>query len=71
MKLKELRLERNITQDEVAKYLHVRQNTYSQYENGKRQTPMEVLIKLAEYYDVSMDYLLGLTDFETHYRIKK
>ena len=71
MKLKELRTERNITQDEISKYLHIGQNTYSQYESGKRQAPIEVLIKLAEYYDVSMDYLLNLTDFETHYRTKK
>ena len=60
MKLKELREENNLTQIDVAKVLNIKQNTYSQYENEKRQLPIDVLIKLAKYYKVSTDYILEL-----------
>jgi transcriptional regulator with XRE-family HTH domain len=69
-RLKELRNEYNKTQKELAEYLNIRQNTYSQYENGQRQLPIDVLIKLAFYYDVSVDYILNLTDIETPYNRK-
>ncbi len=62
MRLKELREDRDIRQTEIAEYLHIRQNTYSQYENGQRQLPVDVLIALAKFYHTSTDYLLGLTD---------
>lgn len=62
MKLKELREENGLTQVAVAKYLNVKQNTYSQYENGKRQLPYDALIKLAKFYKVTTDYILGLED---------
>ena len=51
-----------LTQKTVADSLHVRQNTYSQYETGQRQIPIDNLIALADFYKVSVDYLLGLTD---------
>lgn len=51
-----------LTQQAVADYLHIRQNTYSQYETAQRQVPIEMLIALSDFYDVSVDYLLGLTD---------
>ena len=63
MRLKELRLKNNLTQKEIADYLNIKQNTYSQYENGKRQVPTEIYMRLADYYDVSLDYLLGRKDF--------
>lgn len=62
MRLKELRQEHDKTQKEVADYLNVKQNTYSQYENEKRQVPVDILMRLADYYDVSVDYLLGRAD---------
>ena len=62
MKLKELREENNVSQKEIAKYLNIKQNTYSQYETGKRQLPIDVLIKLARFYKTSTDYILGLED---------
>ncbi|MBE6612934.1 MAG: helix-turn-helix transcriptional regulator [Ruminococcaceae bacterium] len=62
MRLKDLREDADKRQQELAEYLHIRQNTYSQYENGSRQIPIELLIKLAFYYDVSVDYILELTD---------
>lgn len=62
MKLKEIREENGFTQNQIAEFLNIRQNTYSQYENGKRQLPIDVLIKLAKFYKVSTDYILGLED---------
>lgn len=62
MRLKELRQENGKTQKQIADYLNIKQNTYSQYENGKRQIPIEALMRLADLYAVSVDYLLGRTD---------
>ena len=62
MRLKDLREDSDIKQKEIAEYLHIKQNTYSQYENGQRQLPIDVLIKLAKFYNVSTDYILGLSD---------
>ncbi len=62
MRLKSLREDSDIKQKEIADFLHIKQNTYSQYENGQRQLPIEVLIQLAKYYKVSTDYILELSD---------
>lgn len=62
MRLRDLREDTDTKQQELAEYLHIKQNTYSQYENGQRQPPIPVLIKLAKFYGVSVDYILGLTD---------
>ncbi len=68
MRLKDIREDRDITQKEIADYLHIKQNTYSQYESGKRQLPIEALIALADYYHVTTDYLLGVSDIPNPYR---
>ena len=70
MRLKELREDLDIKQSTIAEYLHIKQNTYSQYENGQRQLPIDVLIMLAGYYNVSTDYILELTDERKPYRKK-
>lgn len=62
MRIRDLREDMDLTQKQLADYLHIRQNTYSQYETGQRQLPLDVLIALARYYKTSADYLLGLTD---------
>lgn len=67
MRLRDLREDLDLTQKEIADFLHVRQNTYSQYENGQRQIPLSQLIALADYYHTSVDYLLGLTDVKSPY----
>ena len=56
MRLRDLREDRDLTQSEIATYLKIRQNTYSQYETGQRQIPLTLLIRLAYYYDTSVDY---------------
>ena len=60
MRVKDLREDRDLKQKDIAQYWNIKQNTYSQYENGKRQLPIDVLIKLSKYYGVSTDYILGL-----------
>ena len=67
LKLKELRVENNYTQNYVANYLNIRQNTYSQYENGVHIIPLESLAKLSELYNTSVDFILGLTDYDFPY----
>jgi transcriptional regulator with XRE-family HTH domain len=57
-RLIELRNKKGITQTELAKILNIRQNTYSQYETKNRQPDYETLKKIADYYQVSIDYLL-------------
>lgn len=68
MRIKDLREDNDLTQKEIAEYLHIKQNTYSQYENGQRQLPISILIMLAKYYKTSTDYILGLTDNPKSYK---
>ena len=57
--IRNLREDSDKTQKELADYLNVKQTTYSKYELGKINIPVEVFIKLADFYNVSVDYLLG------------
>ncbi len=59
--IRNLREDNDKLQIELAAYLNVKQTTYSKYELGKINVPVEVLIKLADFYDVSIDYLVGRT----------
>lgn len=67
MRIRDLREDNDLTQQQVAQYLNIRQNTYSQYETGIRQLPVEVLVALAAFYKTSTDYLLGITDTKKPY----
>lgn len=67
MRIRDLREDNDLTQQQVAEYLHIKQNTYSQYETGHRQVPIDVLIALAGFYHTSTDYLLGLTSCKKPY----
>ena len=58
MRLRELRLERNMSQQRLAMELSMTQNTISRYENGEREPPIKELIRIADYFNVSLDYLL-------------
>jgi len=62
MRLRDIREDHDMTQTALAELLHIKQNTYSQYENGQRQVPVEVIIQLAFIFQTSTDYLLGITD---------
>lgn len=61
-RLHDLRTDNDLTQAKLGEMLHVGQRTYSHYETGSREIPLELLIRLADYYDVSLDYLTGRTD---------
>jgi len=65
--IRNLRIDKGFTQKQVAEYLGVKQNTYSQYEIGVLNYPVDVIIKLADFYGVSTDYLLGRTDVKEPY----
>ncbi len=69
-RIKNLREDKYIKQRELAEYLNVSQNTYSQYENGVISLNAETLVKLAKFYDTSIDYLLELTDERRPYKRK-
>ncbi len=60
--LRAIREDKDISQKTIAKYLNISQNTYSQYETGVISLTAETLIKLADFYDVSIDYLLNRTN---------
>ena len=59
-RLKDLREDADKSQEEIAKVIGTSQSYYAQYENGKRAIPLERMIVLAQYYNVSLDYLAGL-----------
>lgn len=61
-KIRDLREDRDLKQRHLAEYLNCSQQVYSNYELGQRDIPTDILIKLSEFYGVSVDYLLGLTN---------
>lgn len=66
-RLKEIRNDKDYTQKDIANYLNISQVQYSRYETGIRIIPIDLLAKLAKLYQVSIDYLLGLTDVRNTY----
>ena len=62
-RLKELRLENKYTQNQIAEKLNVKQQSYIRYEYGTGQPSLETLVALAKIYNVSVDYLLGLSEY--------
>ena len=61
----DLREDHDLTQKAIAEYLSIHPNVYRRYEKGAREFPLEIVVKLADYYQVSTDYLLGRTDDPT------
>lgn len=71
-RLKEIREDKDLTQREISKILGISRSGYSSYETEANDIPTKILKELAEYYNVSIDYLLYLTDDrKVHKRIKK
>jgi len=66
-RLRDLREDNDLSQKKLAEYLSVHQTTYSDYELGNLNVPVEALHKLADFYDVSIDYLLGRTNVKEPY----
>lgn len=66
-RIRNLREDKDLTQTNLAEYLHITQRTYSRYENDERAIPIEILSKLADYHQTSVDYLIGRTDIKKPY----
>ena len=66
-RLRDLREDNDIKQITLADYLHVKQSTYSDYENGKINIPIDQLIRISDFYNVSLDFLVERTDVKTPY----
>ena len=67
MRLRDLREDNDLTQTHIAKSLNIKQNTYSQYESGVRQIPIDTIVKLCKFYNTSVDYIIGLTNEKRPY----
>lgn len=67
-RIRDLREDRDITQKQMAEYLQIHQTTYSDYELGNLNIPVDVLIKLATFYKTSIDYLVEFTDNPNPYK---
>ena len=61
-RVQDLRTDADMSQKQLSEILHISQRSYSHYETGSRNIPVEMLIRLANYYDISVDYLVGRTD---------
>lgn len=70
-RIRDLREDKDLTQTQVAKMLSMSQTGYSKYETGENDVPTSILIKLADFYGTSVDYLLGRTDDPLPYPAKK
>lgn len=71
LRIRDLREDRDLKQRQIAEYLLCDQSLYSKYERGERPLPLDLAEKLADFYSVSVDYLLGRTDVKTPYPKKK
>lgn len=67
LRIRDLRGDADLTQSEVAQYLMCDQSLYSKYERGERVLPLDAAIKLAQFYETSVDYLVGLTNVTKPY----
>ena len=70
-RIRDLREDRDLTQTQVSQMLGMSQTGYSKYETGENDLPTQVLIRLADFYHTSVDYLLGRTDVSTPYPTKQ
>lgn len=61
-RIQDLRIDSDLSQKKIGEILHISQRSYSHYATGSRNIPIEMLIRLADYYDTTIDYLVGRTD---------
>lgn len=62
LQIKNLRIDNDLTQEEISKKLKINRRTYADYENLVNETPLDILVKIARFYNVSLEYLAGLTN---------
>ncbi|MDH6603731.1 transcriptional regulator with XRE-family HTH domain [Bacilli bacterium PM5-9] len=63
-RIQDLRIDNDISIKDISEYLKLHRDVYSRYEKGSRDFPIDILIKLADYYNCSIDYLIGRTDIK-------
>ena len=66
-RIREIREDNSLTQQKVADLLHIGQRTYADYESGKTRIPVDSLLILAKFYNISMDYITGASDIKAEY----
>ena len=69
-RIREIREDHSLTQQKIADLLHIGQRTYADYESGKTRIPVDSLLVLARYYNVSVDYISGASNLKTKYPTK-
>ena len=69
-RIREIREDHSLTQQKIADLLHIGQRTYADYESGKTRIPVDSLLVLARYYNVSVDYISGASNVKTKYTTK-
>ena len=69
-RIREIREDHSLTQQKIADLLHIGQRTYADYESGKTRIPVDSLLVLARYYNVSVDYIYGASNVKTKYPTK-
>ena len=68
LRIRDCREDRDLKQRQMADYLHCDQSLYSKYERGERDVPLQIMVRLADFYGTSIDYLVGRTDEPRPYR---
>lgn len=68
LRIRDLREDRDLTQKQIAEYLMCDQSLYSKYERGEREVPLNIIIKLADFYNVNIDYLVGRSSISKRFK---
>ena len=68
LRIRDLREDLDLTQQNIAEYLNCDQSLYSKYERGERDVPLYIIVKLALYYETSVDYIVGITNDKRPYK---
>ncbi len=71
LRIRDLREDNDLSQEKVSKYLMCDQSLYSKYERGEREIPLKLVVELARFYNVSIDYIVGLTDEPSPLSVKR
>ncbi len=69
-RIREIREDNSLTQQKIADLLHIGQRTYADYESGKTRIPVDSLLILARFYDVSLDFITGASNIRSAYPVK-
>ena len=68
LRIRDMREDKDLTQKQIAEYLMCDQSLYSKYERGEREIPLSLIVKLADFYNVNIDYLVGRSTISKRYK---